>query len=150
MEKFIKFIATGCYSGYFPIASGTIGTLVGLLLFLLFYKLPLPLYLIVIIGLFFIGAWTSTWAEILFKQKDSSYIVIDEIVGFLITMMLVPAKIGYILAGFFLFRLFDIFKPYPGRKMEKIKGGFGIMLDDVFAGVYANIILQLIKHLLLR
>ncbi|MFH0925818.1 MAG: phosphatidylglycerophosphatase A [bacterium] len=146
-KEFIKLIATGLYAGYFPFASGTFGTLVGIILFLIISRFSSGLYLVLVVSLFLVGVGVSTQAEIIFGQKDSGYIVIDEIVGFLVTMMFVPNKIGYILVGFFFFRLFDVLKPYPARAMEKINGGFGIMLDDVFAGFYAFLVLQLIQKI---
>ena len=80
-----------------------------------------------------------------FKRKDDGRIVIDEMMGFFITMLWVPKTARFIVIGFFLFRFFDILKPFPIRRLEKkIKGGFGVVLDDVLAGIYANIVLRLI------
>lgn len=136
------------YTGYFPLVPGTIGTLaaIPLVLFLSCFS-PLT-YGIATIAVYFCGVWSSGIAETLFQRKDAPPIVIDEIVGFLITMFLVPKGIKYIILAFFLFRFFDIIKPYPANFMnEKIKGGWGVIMDDVFAGLYANISIQVIRLL---
>ena len=147
MNNLIIIFTTGFYSGYFPIASGTAGTFVGVGLYLLMDKLlPLP-YGIVTFVFFILGILASSKAEIIFGKKDSGKIVIDEIVGFMVTMFAIPSVWGYILAGFFLFRLFDVIKPFPIRRFEKIEGGLGVMLDDFIAGLYVNLILHGWKYL---
>lgn len=144
LDKFVTFIATGGYAGFFPIAPGTVGTLVGLLFCLLFSNFSLPIYLLSTITLFFFGAWAADRAEITFARKDSPKIVIDEVVGYLTTMVLIPFTFGTALGGFLFFRLFDIIKPPPARKIDRqMKGGFAVILDDAVAGVYANLSLHL-------
>lgn len=143
LNKLIIFLATGFYAGYIPIAPGTAGSLVGIGLYLLLNGLPPAYYLLIISFLFIFGVYISNEAEALFKKKDPSHVVFDEIIGMLVTMILIPSGIGWIVAGFFLFRFFDILKPYPIRDIEKrMNGGIGIMLDDVAAGIYANVLLQ--------
>ena len=145
MNRFFLFIATGFGVGYSPIAPGTLGTLIAIPIYYFLSGIPSPLYEITLIGFFFLSVWISENAEIFFEKKDDQRIVIDEIVGFLITMLWVPKTLPFIIMGFFLFRFFDILKPFPIRRMErKLKGGFGVVLDDVAAGVYANIVLQFI------
>jgi phosphatidylglycerophosphatase A len=145
MNRFFLIIATGFGVGYSPVAPGTLGTLVAIPIYYFLSEIPSPLYEITLIGFFFLSVWISENAEIFFGKKDDRRIVIDEIVGFLVTMLWVPKTLPFIIMGFFLFRFFDILKPFPIRRMErKLKGGFGVVLDDVMAGIYANIILHLI------
>ena len=141
-------MATGFGVGYAPVASGTLGTLVAIPIYYFLSAIPSPIYEITLIGFFFLSVWISENAEISFEQKDDSRIVIDEMMGFFLTMLWVPQTSRFIIIGFFLFRFFDILKPFPIRWIEKrFKGGFGVVLDDVMAGVYANIILQIINSL---
>jgi phosphatidylglycerophosphatase A len=143
LNKLIIFLATGFYAGYLPYAPGTIGSLIGVGLFFIINSLSPVYYLIVLFLLFSLGVYISDRAEALFARGDPSQIIFDEIIGLLVAMALIPNGIGWIIAGFFLFRFFDIFKPYPIRDIEKrFNGGFGIMLDDVAAGIYTNILLQ--------
>jgi phosphatidylglycerophosphatase A len=149
MKHFILFLATGFGVGYSPIAPGTLGTLVAILVYYFLSEIPPPLYEITLIGFFFLSVWVSENAERLFGKKDDQRIVIDEMIGFLITMLWVPKTLLFVIIGFFLFRFFDILKPFPIRRLEKgFKGGFGVVLDDVVAGVYANILLRLIYPLI--
>ncbi len=133
-----RFIATGAYSGYAPVAPGTAGSLVGLLL----YCIPgmeqwLPLTIASVL-LFFAGATAAGTMERI-HGKDPRIVVIDEIVGMWISLLLLPKTVGIAILAFLLFRVFDIIKPPPARTVERLEGGFGIMLDDVFAAIYANI-----------
>jgi phosphatidylglycerophosphatase A len=145
MRHFTLLLATGFGVGYSPRAPGTLGTLVAIPVYYFLSNVPSPLYEITLIGFVFLSVWVSGNAEIFFGKKDDQRIVIDEIMGFLITMLWVPKTIRFVIIGFFLFRFFDILKPFPIRRLEKgFKGGFGVVLDDVVAGVYANIVLRLI------
>jgi phosphatidylglycerophosphatase A len=145
MNYFILILATGFGVGYSPIAPGTLGTLIAIPVYTFLSTIPSPIYEITLIGFFFLSVWISENAEIFFGKKDDQRIVIDEMMGFLITMLWVPKTVRFIIIGFFLFRLFDILKPFPIRRLEKrLKGGYGVVLDDVIAGVYANIVLHLI------
>jgi phosphatidylglycerophosphatase A len=145
MSRFFLLIATGFGVGYSPIAPGTLGTLVAIPIYYFLSEIPSPLYEITLIGFFFLSVWISENAEKFFGKKDDQRIVIDEIMGFLITMLWVPKTVPFIIIGFFLFRFFDILKPFPIRRLEKgLKGGYGVVLDDVVAGVYANIVLHLV------
>ena len=139
------FIATGCYSGYLPKAPGTWWSLVGLLLFFLLHTLSLEIYLAVIAGIFVIGTFAAGEAEKIMDHQDPGLVVIDEIVGMLITMIAVPATPLAMVLGFILFRIFDILKPFPVNFFDqRFHGGLGIMLDDVMAGIYSLIILQVL------
>jgi len=145
MKRFILILATGFGVGYSPIAPGSLGTLVAIPVYYFLSNISSPIYEITLIGFFFLSVWISENAEIYFGKKDDQRIVIDEMMGFLITMLWVPKTIHFIIIAFFLFRFFDILKPFPIRHLEKrFKGGFGVVLDDVMAGVYGNIILQMI------
>jgi phosphatidylglycerophosphatase A len=147
MNRFILMLATGFGVGYSPIAPGTLGTLIAIPVYYFLSAIPSPLYEITLIGFFFLSVWISENAEIIFGKKDDPRIVIDEMMGFLVTMLWVHRSAFSITMGFFLFRIFDIIKPPPIRRLERTKGGFGVVLDDVLAGVYANIILHIIGRI---
>jgi phosphatidylglycerophosphatase A len=142
-------IATGCYSGYLPKAPGTWGSLVGLLLVFLFHNFSLPAYCAVVATLFAVGSFAAGEAEKIMDNRDPGAVVIDEIVGMLITMAAVPLTPLTVLSGFILFRIFDIVKPFPVNFFDqRFHGGIGIMLDDVIAGIYSLAVLQLLLYLL--
>jgi len=146
MNYFILLLATGFGVGYSPIAPGTAGTLVAIPIYYFLSDIPSPLYEITLMGFFFLSVWISENAEAFFGKKDDPRIVIDEVMGFLITMLWLPKTILFIILGFFLFRFFDILKPFPIRQWERrLKGGWGVVLDDVMAAIHANIILHLIS-----
>ncbi len=150
MHTLIMIIATGFYSGYLPKAPGTWGSLVGLALFFLLHTLSLEVYLAVVTGIFIIGTFAAGEAEKIMDRKDPGLFVIDEIVGMLITMIAIPATPLAMTLGFILFRIFDIWKPFPIRLIDqRLHGGLGIMLDDVVAGIYSLIILQLVIRFIL-
>jgi len=143
------FIATGFYSGYLPKAPGTWGSLVGLLLFFLLHTLTLQIYLAVVAGIFVLGTFAAGEAEKIMDRKDPGLVVIDEIVGILITMIAIPATPLTMALGFILFRIFDIWKPFPIRLIDqRFHGGLGIMLDDIVAGIFSLVILQVLVRFL--
>lgn len=149
MYIIIMLIATGFYSGYLPKAPGTWGSLVGLLLVYLLNYFSLPVYLTVTVFLFMIGTFTAGEAEKILDNHDPGIVVIDEIVGMLIAMIAVPLSPLNMLLGFFLFRVFDIVKPFPVNIFDqRFHGGLGIMLDDVMAGIYSLLSLQLLIYLI--
>jgi phosphatidylglycerophosphatase A len=148
VRKLILFLASGFYTGYAPFAPGTAGSVVGLALA---WSVTVPLEhrsplaaLGLIAALFVGGCWLSERAEKLLDQHDSSHIVIDEIVGMALTMYLCPAADWIAFgAGFALFRLFDILKPEPAGLIDRrMRGGIAVMLDDVVAAIYANLVLH--------
>jgi len=144
-EKLIKVIATGAGSGYAPFAPGTMGTVAGIPVYLLLTRLSWTFYLISILVITFLAFYISREGEKIFNEKDSPRIVIDEIVGFQLTMFLVHPTVLHVLMGFFLFRLFDIVKIFPARYLQdSLPGGYGIVIDDVVAGMYSNIILLIV------
>ena len=146
----MRLIATGAGSGYSPIASGTAGTVVAIPLFLLMAQLDVLPYLVILGAVVWVGILAADHMEKVLRIKDPGVVVIDEIAGYLVTMFLAPPTVFHIVAGFFLFRFFDILKPPPVRQSEKFfPGGVGIMADDLLAGVYAWISLRLMEMLFL-
>jgi phosphatidylglycerophosphatase A len=143
------FISQGACSGRFPVAPGTAGTLVGVLLYWCMKDLLPVWYGALLLLIILIGTWAAGGAEVLLGRKDSPSIVIDEIAGYLTAMFLVPTGWLFIVAGFLLFRVFDIMKPYPLKRLEKAPGGLGVMLDDIGAGIYTNLVLQVV-HAVVR
>ena len=149
MTRLAVFIATAGYSGYFPIAPGTVGSAVGLVIYLLVWWTQSPVVeTALIVAIFAAGTWAATHAERFFGGIDPGPVVIDEVLGMLVTLAFLPVGWTGALAGFFLFRIFDIIKPYPANRLEKFHGGFGIMADDAMAGMYANLSLRLLMWLL--
>ena len=141
-------IATGCWVGMLPKAPGTWGSLVGLLFVSLFHNFSLAFYIAVTGGLFVIGSFAAGEAEKILDNRDPGVVVIDEIIGMLVTMTAVPVTPFTMLVGFILFRIFDIVKPFPVNIFDQhFHGGLGIMLDDVVAGIYSLIILNLVLYL---
>jgi phosphatidylglycerophosphatase A len=151
-EKIITLFSTGFYTGYFPIAPATFSTLtLGVALYLLVSRLNPYIYGVLTLILFFVAVLLSDKSEKIFQKKDCSYIVIDELVGFLITMFLVPFGWINIALGFFFFRFFDIIKPPPANFFNnRKKGGLDVVLDDVIAGIYSNLLLQVVRYWLLK
>ncbi|MFN2354317.1 MAG: phosphatidylglycerophosphatase A [Desulfopila sp.] len=144
MNQLIMAIATGLYVGKIPKAPGTWGSVAALLPWLLIKDLPLSQYCAIIAGTFIVGFLAAGSAEKLLDAPDSGAIVIDEIVGMFITLLLAPAHPLAWLVGLIYFRIFDIAKPFPASWCDQhIHGGIGIMLDDVVAGLYALLALQL-------
>lgn len=144
MNYFTTILATGFGVGYSPIAPGTLGTLLAIPIYYFLSDIPFPLYEITLAGFFFLAVWVSDKTGAVFGKKDDPKIVIDEMMGFFVTMLWVPKTALFILLGFFLFRFFDIVKPPPIRLLERVRGGYGVVLDDVFAGIFSNIILHFI------
>ena len=142
----VRFFATGFYSGYAPFAPGTAGSAVGLLIYWIpNFENPIILSACTAI-MFAIGIVVSGKMERHFGD-DPPIVVIDEVVGMWITLLLLPKSIILSVAGFILFRIFDIIKPPPARNLEALKNGWGIMLDDVMAGIYGNLVLQVLVKL---
>lgn len=140
---FIRFIATGFFSGYSPVASGTAGSLVACALFLIpAVRVPAVFGLTIVIT-FFAGTYCSARMERVFGD-DPSIVVVDEIVGMWLALAFLPSSAAVMALSFVLFRIFDIFKPPPARRAERLKHGWGVMLDDVIAGAYANISVRLL------
>ncbi len=138
-------LATWWGVGYSPLAPGTAGTIAAIPFYFLLRLLPLYGYLACVLGIGLVACWAASEAERFFQEQDSKHIVIDEAVGFFITMTALPPTWPYLIGGFCLFRCFDILKPPPIRLIErKVPGGYGVVLDDVLAGIYAQIALRVV------
>jgi len=143
-----KFVGTGAYTGYAPVASGTFGTLPGVLVALALaplYPRSLAGYLLALAAVIAIAIWSAHLCGEIFQSKDPSRVVSDEIAGFCVTVaFFYPLTPGLLIAAFFAFRLFDVIKPPPARQAESLPGGVGIVTDDLLAGVYANLLLRVL------
>ena len=140
------FFVTGAGAGYFPWAPGTAGTLVAIPLSLGLNRIAgtsLYLALLTLAAFIAVATWLCNKGEEIFQAKDCSKIVIDEIAGFMVANFASPAGLKPAILAFLLFRFFDIIKPYPARRAERISGGIGVILDDLIAGVYAFAIVRL-------
>jgi phosphatidylglycerophosphatase A len=141
------FVATGAGSGYAPVASGTFGSMVGVALFFPLSALGSWLYLLVTVGLISLGVWAADEFERAHGKKDDGRIVIDEIVGQLLTyfpfvFLGFPAGFLWLVTGFVVFRVFDVVKPGPVRWAEQgFEGGAGVVLDDVLAGIFSALVM---------
>jgi phosphatidylglycerophosphatase A len=135
-------VATGLGSGYAPFAPGTAGSLVGLALFWPLHHLSLAAQAGATAAAFLLGVVAATHVARRLGIEDPGLVVADEVVGMWVSLLGVPLTGVTALAGFVLFRVFDVFKPYPARDLERLPAGWGIMCDDVMAGVYANLLLR--------
>ncbi|HXE81004.1 MAG TPA: phosphatidylglycerophosphatase A [Vicinamibacterales bacterium] len=140
------FVCTFGYIGYAPIAPGTVGSLAGLLVHaaLRWFGVRPLAEAVVIVMLFVIGTWSGTIAERHFGGTDPGPGVIDEVVGMLMTLYLVPTSWIAALTGFFVFRVLDVVKPFPAGRLERLPGGLGMMADDAMSAVYGNVLMQLL------
>jgi phosphatidylglycerophosphatase A len=139
-------VCTCGYIGYFPVAPGTVGSAAGLVVYALlrWFDAP-PAFDVALIALLFtVGVWSGTHAERYFGTTDPGPGVIDEVVGMLITLFLLPVTWPVVIAGFFIFRVLDVIKPYPARRFESFHGGMGMMADDVMSAIYANLLLWIL------
>jgi len=136
-------VATFGYAGYAPIAPGTAGSAAGLLLIVPLRMLGYPwVDLATAVGLFLIGTWSATLVERRLGVEDPGLVVVDEVLGMLVSLLWLPMSWPVVVAAFLLFRVFDIIKPWPAGRFEHLGGGLGIMADDAMAGVYANLVVQ--------
>jgi phosphatidylglycerophosphatase A len=145
MARLAVFVSTFCYVGLVPFAPGTAGSAAGLLLYAGVRLIGLGAPEAVTIALLWAGGVVSgAAAERHFRCVDPGPVVIDEVMGMLITLFLIPVGVTGALTGFVLFRLFDIVKPYPSGRLERLPGGWGMMADDAMAALYANLVLRLL------
>ncbi len=141
----VHLLSFGFGAGLSPVAPGTMGTLAAIPIFLLLATFSPMIYLILVVIMFFIGCWCSSLTAETLGVHDHPGIVIDEIVGYLITMIYVPITWYWVILGFLLFRIFDIWKPWPISIADRqVKGGLGIMLDDVLAALYSLLSLHIV------
>ena len=144
-----RLIYTGLGLGLAPKAPGTFGTILGLPLYWLFSGLSWPWYLLASLSIFLVGWWASQKAEIDLGRHDAPEVVIDEVAGYLVTMILVPISLSAMALGFVFFRFFDILKPWPVSWADKkVPGALGVMLDDILAGIYACLSLHVALFLI--
>lgn len=143
MRKRIKLITSFFYLGHSPVMPGTIGSLGGLIIYFLVRNNDI-LYAFTILFIFILGILFSGEAEKIYKHKDARMIVIDEATGMLLALFYVPFSLLSVILGFFIFRILDILKPPPCRRIERKTGALGIMFDDIIAAIYTNLILQVI------
>lgn len=149
LNQIEKFIGSGFYTGFIPKASGTFASLIALLLFLIpgFENPSILIFLIsvaIVAGVRIANKFESVYG------KDPSQFTLDEFIGTWITLLFIPKKIWYLVPAFILWRFLDIVKPFPANKLESLKGGWGIVLDDVMAGIYSFMIVQIAIHLINR
>ena len=143
----IKTISTFFFVGYLPLIPGTFGSIAGLGLFYLLLGSSWVFYFLFILCIMVLGLLTSGRMEKLLNKKDPGCIVIDEVMGMLIALSFLPPEPKIIILAFFMFRILDTLKPYPAGRLQNMHGAVGVMGDDLVAGLYANIVLQVILRL---
>ncbi len=139
----VRVFASGLFSGYSPVASGTVGSLVGLAI----YFIPgfeQPYYIMPACVIVFLAGIKAGDAMEAYYGHDPAEMTIDEVLGMWFTLFLLPKSIVVAVAGFFVFRILDIVKPFPAKKFDRSTGGFGIMMDDVVSAFYSNLILEVV------
>lgn len=129
-------IATVGGVGWFPIAPGTAGSAVGVVIYLLTRTWSAPAQVLLLLGITLVGLWAAGVAEVVLKKEDPGPVVIDEVAGQLVTLLLTGVGWKGAIVGFFIFRVLDILKPFPARRLERLHGGLGIMADDLMVGLY--------------
>ena len=148
MRALVLFLASAGYAGYIPIASGTFGTLVAIPLFWGFDALratSIPLYLLTYVAAVAAACWIAGQADEYLHEHDSHKIVIDEVVGYLAATLFLAPTWRHALAAFFIFRVFDVIKPYPAGYIDQnVPGGTGVVMDDVVSGIYSNLALRVL------
>jgi phosphatidylglycerophosphatase A len=148
-ERVVLFLATGFFVGNVPFAPGTFGSVIGLPFCFLISKLNIFFAVICALLFIFVAIWIAAAAGKILKKEDPAAIVIDEVAGLIVTFVGIPFTPKTAIVGFIIFRTFDILKPFPIRTLEKkITGGPGVVLDDVLAGIYGNIILRLAIYIM--
>jgi phosphatidylglycerophosphatase A len=145
MDKMIIFFSSVFGLGYVKYASGTLGSLAGILFWVLFVPDIYIFQVFVLAEIFIISVLFSSLAEDIYNKKDDRRIVIDEVAGVWFSIAFLPKTFMFLFLGFLLFRMFDIGKPLFIGEVQKIKGGLGITIDDVIAGIFTNAILQILK-----
>jgi phosphatidylglycerophosphatase A len=144
MKSLAVFLATFGYVGFFPIAPGTAGSAAALVLYAIlrwFGSPALEVMTIVVVGA--AGVWAASLTEVALARKDPGPVVIDEVLGMLMTLAFIPLSVTGVLVGFFVFRVLDVIKPFPAGRLEHLPRGFGIMADDAMAGLYGQLLMRL-------
>ena len=143
MDRLGVFLATCAHVGYVPVAPGTFGSAVGLVMFwLLRMTGSAGAEAAAIVAVLVLGVWSATAAERHFKGVDPGPVVIDEVFGMLVTLAFIPVGVAGAIVGFFVFRILDIVKPWPAQRFEALPGGWGVMADDGMAAVYGNLVMR--------
>lgn len=149
MRRLAVFLATCGYVGYAPVAPGTFGSAAGLAIFALIRASGSTIVEIAaIVVVYAVGIWSASETERYFDRTDPGPIVLDEVLGMLITLALIPVNTTGAIVGFLLFRALDVVKPWPSRRFEQLHGGLGVMSDDAMAAVYGNVIMRILLALL--
>ncbi|MBD3274256.1 MAG: phosphatidylglycerophosphatase A [Candidatus Marinimicrobia bacterium] len=140
-DRWHLFLATFAGTGYIPLAPGSWGSLFGAILF--WFLAPYPTWMLILITgiVFFLGVWSSTYIENTTNTTDPGMIVIDEVAGMWFVLLFVPQSFVHYLYAFILFRIFDVLKPPPASQLQSVHKGWGVMLDDIAAGVYAVLLM---------
>lgn len=144
----VKAIASVFFIGYLPLVPGTFGSMAGVGLFYLLKGVSWPGYFLSIFCVTALGMLVSGKAEKLLNKKDPGCVVIDEVMGMLIALSFMPRDLKIVILGFIIFRILDTLKPYPAGRWQNLRGALGIMVDDLIAGVYTNIVLLVILKLI--
>jgi phosphatidylglycerophosphatase A len=142
MNRLAVFLATAGGAGFFPVAPGTVGSLVAVLLYLVTRSWPLPLQASLLLAISLAGIWAGTRAAAHFGRPDPGEVVIDEVAGQLLTLLATGVTGWGLVLAFVIFRALDIAKPWPARRLEHLHGGLGIMADDLMVAVYGNLIVR--------
>lgn len=145
-QEIIKVISTVFYAGYLPLIPGTFGSFAGIVVYYLI-KNNIFSFLFFTILITIVGFFVTGEAEKIFRKKDASFIVIDEVSGMLLSLLFLPYDLSLVVIAFFLFRILDTLKPFPAGRIQSLKGSLGVMSDDIIAGLYTNIILQVVLRL---
>ena len=145
MTRLGVLVATACGAGYIPYAPGTFGSAVGVIVYLLVHAWPVGAQVGLVAALCAVGTWAGGVAAVHFGRADPGQVVIDEVVGQLLTLFAAGASAWTVILGFLLFRALDVVKPWPARSLERLPGGYGIMADDVMAGVYGYLALRVVR-----
>ncbi len=165
MRRTAIFLATGAYTGFAPVAPGTAGSLLAAAVLMLLPEFATPMFGLATVGLLLVGVWAASEGERHFHQTDAPQVVIDEIVGMMVSVLWLPAGWLTVALALLWFRIFDILKPFPVRQAENggallgrvglnsprlfhLAGGVGVMLDDVVAGIYANLAVRVCLYFL--
>jgi phosphatidylglycerophosphatase A len=144
LSLLLTLIATGLGSGYSPLAPGTAGSVVGLALYWPLQRASEPLQLSILVVVFLVGVAAASHVARRVGQEDPGLVVVDEVVGMWVSLLFLPLTAVTATFGFVLFRIMDIVKPWPARQLESLPGGWGIMADDLMAGIYANLLLRVV------
>ena len=151
MTRLAIFLSSFAYSGYFPVAPGTAGSAAALALFVIVRWSGSPILAgVVLVAVAVVGTWSASVTERHLRRTDPGQIVIDEVLGMLLTLAFLPRELHWpgVLLGFLVFRALDIVKPFPANVAERLHGGLGVMADDGVAGIYGNIIMRVACWLL--